>query len=138
MSALLLGLLSCGSPTAKKTATHTEQAVNTNQAAQAKPLQILYFHGKQRCITCNAIERLTREVVDSIGSDKIAMRILDISKAQNQPLAQKYEVTWSSLILEHNGKAENLTKMGFSYAKNQPAVFKQKLNESITKIVEDL
>ena len=28
--------------------------------------QVIYFHTKKRCATCNAIERLTKEVVDSI------------------------------------------------------------------------
>ena len=40
----------------------------TVEAVADDCVQILYFHGKQRCATCTAIERLTREVIDSIGS----------------------------------------------------------------------
>ena len=97
-------------------------------------VQVLYFHGKQRCVTCNSIEQLTKEVVDSIGSNKVAMRVIDLTA--NKALADRYEVAWSSLILDRNGKIENLTKMSFSYAKNQPSVFKTKLTEAIARLSE--
>lgn len=42
----------------------------TVEAVADDCVQVLYFHGKQRCATCTAIERLTREVIDSIGSEK--------------------------------------------------------------------
>lgn len=123
-----LMMFSCGSGTSnKQAATETKSADVT---------EVLYFHGRQRCITCNAIEKLTKEVVDSLASDKIVMKVIDISKSENQATADKYEVTWSSLILDRGGKMENLTDMGFGYAKNQPAVFKAKLTEALTKIAE--
>ncbi len=98
----------------------------------ANEISVLYFHGKQRCVTCNAIERLTKEVVDSLGAKNIVMRVVDISK--DEATADKYQVTWSSLILDHNGKTDNLTDMGFAYAKNKPEVFKAKLTDAINKI----
>lgn len=97
-------------------------------------VQVLYFHGKQRCKTCNAIERLTKEVVDSIRSDKVVMRVIDIT--ENEALADKYEVTWSSLVLDRGGRVENLTKTGFSYATDRPGVFKAELTEAITRLSE--
>ena len=79
-----------------------------------------------------AIERLTREVIDSIGSEKVVLRIIDI--AENEALADRYQAGWSALILDRNGRVENLTRMGFSYAKDQPATFKARLNDAITRM----
>ena len=117
-------LISCGSTPSKKQAETIADDVT----------QVLYFHGKQRCITCNAIEKLTKEVVDSLANEKVVMKVIDIT--QDEATADKYEVTWSSLILDRGGKIENLTEMGFGYAKNQPQVFKSKLVEALTKIAE--
>ena len=97
----------------------------TVEAVADDCVQVLYFHGKQRCATCTAIERLTREVIDSIGS-------IDI--AENEALADRYQAGWSALILDRNGRVENLTRMGFSYAKDQPATFKARLNDAITRM----
>ena len=61
----------------------------TVEAVADDCVQVLYFHGKQRCATCTAIERLTREVIDSIGSEKVVLRIIDI--AENEALADRYQ-----------------------------------------------
>ena len=122
--AAALMLISCDSTPSKKQAKTIADDVT----------QVLYFHGKQRCVTCNAIEKLTKEVVDSLDNEKIAMKVIDITK--DEATADKYEVTWSSLILDRGGKVQNLTEMGFGYAKNQPQVFKAKLVEALTKIAE--
>lgn len=121
-------LFSCGSgsSTNKQAATVIKQSADITE--------VLYFHGKKRCITCNAIEHLTKEVVDSLNNNKVVLKIIDISQPENEAIANQYEVTWSSLILNRNGKTENLTDMGFGYAKNKPSEFKEKLVEAIEKI----
>lgn len=126
---LAFTLFSCKDDTSKKTQT-------TVETKQTDCVEILYFHGKKRCVSCNAIERLTKELVDSLNNDKILMKVIDISQKENEIIADKYEITWSSLVLDRNGKVENLTDMGFNYAKNQPELFKQKLLERLTKILE--
>lgn len=124
LAALAL-LCACGGTPSRSAAT---------EEVAADCVQVLYFHNKQRCLTCNAIERLTQEVVDSIGSDRVVMRVIDIS--QNEPLADRYQVAWSSLILDREGRIENLTKAGFAYAKDRPGVFKAQLTEAIKRLTK--
>ena len=97
-------------------------------------VKLYSFHTNQRCITCKAIERLTREVVAEMANDKIVLEVVNISDKRNEELADKYEVTWSSLIAD-KGERYDLTKLGFSYAKNQPEVFKTKLKEALTTML---
>ncbi len=108
-------------------------------------IEILYFHGKQRCKTCNAIESLTKEVLEtSFGNElkqgKIKMKIIDISKKENDKIAEKYEVTWSSLFVNKwNNGAEsinNMTNYAFSCAKDSPDVFKEGLKKKIKELLK--
>lgn len=104
-------------------------------------IEVLYFHGKQRCVTCRAIEILTREVLETDfakeqKAGKIVFRVIDISQKENEAIAEKYEIAWSSLILDKSGKVVNLTDMGFSHAKNNPDIFKQKLREELNKVIK--
>lgn len=124
---LTVSLISCCGNSSKKKAT---------TQAKSDVTEVLYFHGKKRCMTCNAIEKFTKEVVDSLANEKVIMKVIDISQKDNEVIAEKYEVTWSSLIINRNGKVENLTEMAFGYAKAQPEVFKAKLVETINKIAE--
>lgn len=110
------------------------------KAAQSSRVEVLYFHGKQRCITCNAIEKLSREVVQKefaaeLKTGKLVFKVVDISKPEYEKLADSYEVTWSSLFVNRwqGGKEsrKNMTEYAFSYAKNSPDVFKAGLAKAL-------
>jgi len=114
----------------------------TNANVTAPVVEVLYFYGKQRCITCRSIEKYSREVVETLIKEQLAagtivFRTIDSSKKENQDLVNQYEVSFSSLFLTtHIGaKASkiNLTKLGFAYAKNDPVTFKKKLQAAIEK-----
>ncbi len=128
-------------------------AFNTNVAAN-KPqktivakdrVEVMYFHGKQRCITCRAIEKATKEVLDTyfaneVKSGKIQYRIIDISQTANEKIADKYEVSWSSLYVNGWKKGKeaknNMTEFAFSYAKNSPDLFKSGLKKKIEELLK--
>lgn len=121
-----LTLVSCGNSSSSK-----KQA--TTQSKEIDVTEVLYFHGKRRCVTCNNIETLTKQVVEKLANKKIVMKIIDISKSENKEMANRYEISWSSLILNKGGKTDNLTGLGFKYAKTQPEHFKSKLKDAINK-----
>ncbi|MFI3296232.1 MAG: nitrophenyl compound nitroreductase subunit ArsF family protein [bacterium] len=127
---LSLTLFSCG-----KKADNSKNATETIGMSTEK-IEVLYFHGKKRCITCNAIEKLSIEVVDSIGNQDISIHVIDINTQMGKPIAEKYEVSWSSLIINNRGEAINLTDTGFKYAKNQPEIFKEKLTETLNGLMQ--
>lgn len=106
---------------------------------------MLYFHGAQRCITCRAIEANTKALLDSlyskeIASGKIVYKIIDISKKENEPIADKYEVTWSSLFVNgwKNGKENinNMTEFSFANAKGYPDKFKDGIKNKIDELLK--
>ena len=125
-------LASCGTGGTKQ---NGKKEAKIESKATNGVVTLYSFHTNQRCITCKAIEKLTREVVAEMKNDKIKLEVLNISDNWNEAIAEKYEVTWTSLIAD-NGTRNNLTKMGFSYAKNQPEVFKAKLKEELTKMLK--
>lgn len=124
-------------------------AGNSTKQAEATPrkdgVEVLYFHTKQRCATCVAIERETKAVVNkqfanALSKGTLSLRVIDITQAENEALADKYEVTWSSLIIVKHTKgkeqAENLTRFAFANARNNPEVFRRKLSEMLNKLLD--
>ena len=123
-------LTACAQSKAKQAATKSGDYV-----------EVLYFHGKQRCVTCRAIEHQTRELLNSqfgkqLKNKQIVLRVVDISESANKSLAQKYKVSWSSLfVVSHKGGKESvsdLTQAGFSYARSNPEKFRRELSTAIT------
>ena len=105
-------------------------------------VEVVYFHGKQRCLTCMAIEKYAREVVDTDfarekQSSKVLFRTVDITTPEGAKLAKKYRVSWSSLYI--NGwkggkeKRNNLTSFAFKHARKHAAEFKKEVKKTIQK-----
>ena len=124
------------------------QKTTTEKTAEHETLEngveVLYFHGKQRCVTCNAIERLTREVIEENFAEEfkngtIVFHVIDFSLPENEALADDYEVAFSSLFVTKwiNGVSikTNMTDFAFSYAKNQPEAFKKGLKEKLDEVL---
>ena len=131
--ALMIGLTACAVDAQK------------NEDTPKDGVEVLYFHGKQRCATCQAIEKETKSLIDAqfadaVKSGKVRFRVVDITKAENEALADKYEITWSSLVIVkyNNGKetSENLTQFAFANARSNPAQFKKELAAKINRMLK--
>ena len=113
---------------------------------QAQCVELRYFHGKQRCVTCHSIEKCAKEVLDeSFASQqkdkKISMKVIDFSTEQGKPVAADHKVSYSSLFIvkiDKDGKETrtDLTRQGFQYAKRNPEEFKKIVKEAITKALK--
>lgn len=134
---LVTGLASCGSK--------TDGAATPSESPSDDCVEVLYFHGAQRCPTCQAIEKCTREVIDAefadeLKSGKVVFKVVDISTSEGESLADRYEVTWSALFVnEWNGGKESrndLTDFAFGNARSNPDEFKAELAETIRKMIE--
>lgn len=103
-------------------------------------VEVLSFHAKKRCPTCIAIEKLTREVVETqfagpLSDGSLTLRVVDI--AEEEALADKYEVTWSSLLVNRRKdgveSVTDLTQSAFANARTNPEKFKAELCAEIRK-----
>ena len=134
---LCVGMVACSGGKTK--------SVAENQQTKKDVVEVLYFHGAQRCATCMAIEKNTKELLEAayaeqLKSGKLVFSSVDITK--EEALAERYEVSWSSLILvdyDKSGKesATNLTEFAFGNARTAPDKFKQGLSARITEMLNN-
>lgn len=141
--AICIGLTACGNNNAKKN--DTVKVERTQSQKVNDHVEILYFHGKQRCATCMAIEKNAKEAVEAQFADElkngtVVFKIIDISKAENEKIAEKYEVTWSSLFVSKwkDGKEtyEDLTEYAFANARTAPDTFKSGVIEKVRTLLK--
>ena len=138
MVALCVGMVACGNGNAKNESKAEKQM-------KKDVVEVLYFHGKQRCATCMAIEKNTKELMEStfaekLKNGKLVFKSVDIT--QEETLADKYEVSWSSLIIvdyDKNGKEEatNMTEFAFGNARTNPDNFKKGVAEQISTMLNN-
>lgn len=135
--ALCVGLVGCGGNA-------SQSAENQAEAPMKDGVEVLYFYGKQRCATCMAIENNTKEVVETLFSERIKSGDLvfkAVNIEENEALADKYQITWSSLVLVdyNNGveRAENITEFAFAKARTAPEEFKSELKTKIETLLNN-
>lgn len=137
MIALCMGMVACSGGKRGSAA--------ENRQTNKDVVEVLYFHGAQRCATCVAIEKNTTELLettfaDKLRSGKLVFKSVDIT--EEETLADKYEVSWSSLIIvdyDKNGKEEstNMTEFAFGNARTNPESFKKGIAEQINTMLND-
>lgn len=84
-------------------------------------VEVLYFHGTQRCKSCVIAEQIVQRVLQeqfsgAIEQGKLRYRTIDI--IEDEDIANEYEVVWSSLLLvdyDADGERviEDLTDVAF-------------------------
>lgn len=136
--AACLALVSCGLNSG-----HGKTGQAQQKDTMKNYVEVMYFHGKQRCATCIAIDKNARMAVEEnfapqMKDGSVVYKVIDISKSENQAIAEKYEVTWSALfVVKHkDGKEtfENMTEFAFGNARKSP----EKFREGVVKTVNSM
>ena len=108
-------------------------------------VEVMYFHGKQRCVTCMAIEKYAKEVVEKDfanekKSGKVVFKIVDISTTEGAKIAKNYRVTWSSLYVNgwKNGQEQRnyMTQFAFKNARKHTDEFKKGVSDKIKALIK--
>lgn len=95
-------------------------------------IQLIQFHTEHRCITCNNIEKLSKETIK--GNEAISFVLYNVDDEKNAKVAEQFEATGTSLYL-YNSKTKatkDLTEMAFMYAKIEGDKFKTELQKEIS------
>jgi len=121
-------LASCGGDNQKKKAEQTD----------ASAVYVYYFHGKQRCKTCIAVENVTkRTIAETYGkSDKVKYIGIETDEKENGPLVEKYEITWNALIIARGDKHVDITNDAFATAVNSPDALTEQIKSEVNKLLE--
>jgi len=114
----------------------------TKNVKIAKPkVNVYYFHGANRCVSCVAIEEVTKKTINTyykkeLSEGIIEFKTIDIEESKNKVISEKYQVFGSSLfvtkILNGSETKTDLTGDGFKYAKNKEEKFIEILRKTIT------
>ncbi len=115
-------------------------------AAQAQTKLLVYdFHITNRCATCQKIEEVTVETLNTyykaqIDSSTIVFKTFNCELEENAELVKKYSAYGSTLVLTRllpDGKEVivDITDLGFSKI-GKPELFVEKLREKIDELMK--
>jgi len=96
-------------------------------------VNVFYFHGKQRCKTCIAVQDVARETIEKVFADNDKVRFIEIntSEKSNETLCEKYEVSWNALIIAKGEDFIEITDQAFATAVENPQALGNLITEEV-------
>ncbi|MGN0843951.1 MAG: nitrophenyl compound nitroreductase subunit ArsF family protein [Kiritimatiellia bacterium] len=110
-----------GAPEAPAAATVKEDV------AEASSLTVFYFHGRQRCMTCNRMEKMVHEVADNLPA--VEVKVVNLDEPANEHYVADFGLTMRTVVLQRESRFTVLDKC-WSLAHDE-AVFKDYLARNI-------
>ena len=137
---MMSALLSVTSITACATSENTKEA-KVEVAQTNSDVEIILFHGKQRCMNCQAIEKevlglMDNELSQLANESKIRFRIVDFSTEDGKTLAEEFKVSFTALFLVSPAGKEDLTRFAISNARTNAEVFRNELKDKVVNLVK--
>lgn len=132
-------LVSCGNKnTENKQTAESDTTEQTVSMADASIVNVYYFHGKQRCKTCIAIENVTKNTIADSYKENPTVRYVEVNidEAQNKDLVEKYEIAFSSLLIVKADNTTDLTEQAFANAVNSPDVLTNLIKDEVNKHID--
>lgn len=138
---MMAALLSTASISACSANNTPEKTTTETVAKENTAVEIIYFHGKQRCATCMAIEKETKDLVEGelaqhVKDGKVKFSVVDMSTEEGKKLAAQYKVSFSSLFVVTMDGAQDLTRFAFSNARTNPEEYRKELKNKVVKAIK--
>lgn len=98
------------------------------------PVEVYYFHATNRCVTCEAVEAVTKDALNQFYGDQIVLKSINREEDKANPLIKKHKIAGQTLLVLKGDKAVNLTNYAFMNARTNPDKLKKKIKETIEKM----
>ena len=107
--------------------------------APVKKVEVYYFHFTRRCMTCNNVEKVSKNAVETlypqqVKSGDVFFKSVNLDEKEGEAIGAKYKIEGQTLVVIAGDKRVDLTDKGFLYANDSP----QKLKTEIKKAVDGL
>ena len=106
-----------------------------------KKIEVYYFHFTRRCMTCNNVEKVSKDAVElqyaeKVKSGEITFKSVNLDEKEGEAIGAKYKIEGQTLIVICEDKRVDLTEKGFMYANNSPDKLKAEIKKAIESMIK--
>ena len=129
MLLFVINAIACNNPQSNNNSSSDDSTVIT------KKVEVYYFHGTRRCVTCIAVGEVSGELFKSKYGNNPNVKFIEINidEPGNEELVEKFKISGSGLHVYNGENIEDITAFAFQYARSNPDKLKNKLIELINK-----
>ena len=118
----------------------TCQAQNDNSEKNTKvsktgEVEVFYFHYTRRCVTCKAVEDVSKEAIAELYGETISFTGYNLDEQEGKDKGQDLAISGQTLLIVSGDTKINITNEGFMYARSNPEKFKQIISEKVNSLL---
>jgi len=134
---LLVGVISVSAQCCKGVTNNNSACtkVTCNDNQKSSEVKAYYFHFTRRCVTCKAVESVSKEAIKEYYGNKVTFESINNDEDKNNSLINKYKISGQTLLIVNGDKKVNLTNEAFLNARTNPDKFKSKLKSTIDSML---
>ncbi len=133
---LLSVIILVGAPRCNNTIANTDKnQANSEQVQNNSEVQAYYFHLTHRCVTCQAVEKVTGDALKELYGNKIAFQSINIEEDKENPLIEKYKISGQTLLIIKGDKVIDLTNEAFMNARTNPDKLKSLIKSTVDSLI---
>jgi hypothetical protein len=111
-----------------------KKAINSDLAV-AESVELFYFHNTRRCVTCQAVEKESKNIVEELYAEKVTFLAYNLEEKDGKAKAGELGVSGQTLLIVSGETRINVTNEGFLNARSNPEKFKQIMKEKIDPLL---
>ena len=117
----------------------TSSSVGIQTPVAENVLKVYYFHGTQRCFTCNKIEELTKEAINSkfaqeLADGKMVFYSINVDEAANEHFIKDFQLATRCVVIQKNDQFERLDAVW--QLVGQPEDFTKYIQDNTARMLE--
>lgn len=106
-----------------------------------KKVEVYYFHFTRRCMTCNNVEKVSKEAVEKqypekVKAGEIFFKSINLDEKDGEAIGKKLKVEGQTLLIVSGNKRVDLTDKGFLYANESPEKLKAEIRKAIDEMLK--
>lgn len=118
----------------------TKNIVNKTAEIKNDTLVVYYFHGNQRCMTCNKIEELARQAINSkyaaeLSAGTVEFKSVNVEATENEHFINDFQLSTRSVVMQKGEKYEKFDAVWTLV--REPEKFTTYIQDGAAKMLEN-
>lgn len=101
------------------------------KVTKSDKVEVYYFHFTRRCMTCQAVEDVSKNAVAELYGGKVSFAGYNLDEEAGKAKGKELEVSGQTLLIVSGDTKINITNEGFMNARSNPDKLKQIIKEKI-------
>lgn len=108
---------------------------NKETSVSEDEVTVYYSHFKRRCVTCVAVENVSKEAVAELYNGAVSFKTINLDEPAGKEEGERLGISGQSLLIIKGDTKTDLTAEGFMNAVTKPEELKKILQEKIDPMI---